>query len=132
MIYSTILDNLEDGVEKVDEDTGEVTYEKPEGTKSTEGSGDDGESKELSDEEFEGLKKAMERGDVKRGHSNGSEVKLTDRQKKQLEKAIEKQEKFMNGNIQKKKVTKKEKRELKSVEDSGMTYEVVGKDIGWG
>ena len=132
VIYSTILDNLEDGVEKVDEDTGEVTYEKPEGTKSTEGSGDDGESKELSDEEFEGLKKAMERGDVKRGHSNGSEVKLTDRQKKQLEKAIEKQEKFMNGNIQKKKVTKKEKRELKSVEDSGMTYEVVGKDIGWG
>ena len=37
----------------------------------------------------------------------------------------------MSGDIQKKKVTKKESRELKSVEDSGMTYEVVGKDVGW-
>ena len=135
-IFGVILDNLKDGVEKVDPDTGEVTYEKPDENKSSNGSSsdggsDDGESKELSDEEFEGLKKAMENGDVKRGHSNGSEVKLTDRQKKQLEKAIEKQEKFMNGEIQKKKVTKKESRELKSVEDSGMTYEVVGKDVGW-
>ena len=131
-IFGVILDNLKDGVEKLDEDTGEITYEKPDESKSSDGSGSGkDEPKELSDEEFEGLKKAMSSGDVKRGHSNGSEVKLTDRQKKQLEKAIEKQEKFMNGNIQKKKVTKKESRELKSVEDSGMTYEIVGKEVGW-
>ena len=30
----------------------------------------------------------MSSGDVKRGHSNGSEIELTDNQKKQLENAI--------------------------------------------
>ena len=133
VIYSTILDNLKDGIEETDEDTGEVTT-KPNGESNGEGDsseGGNGESKTLSDEEFEGLKEAMSKGDVKRGHSNGSEVELTARQKKQLENAIAKQEKFMNGNIQKKKVTKKDSRELKTIEESGMTYENVGKDVGW-
>ena len=44
---------------------------------------------------------------------------------------MKKQEKFMNGDIQKKKVTKKEGKELQNIEASGMTYEEVGKDIGW-
>ena len=91
----------------------------------------DGEPKTLSDEEFEGLKEAMSSGDVKRGHSQGSEIELSDNQKKQLENAIKKQEKFMNGDIQKKKVTKKDSKELKTIEESGMTYETVGKDVGW-
>ena len=133
VIYSTILDNLKDGIEETDEDTGEVTT-KPNGESNGEGDsseGGNGESKTLSDEEFEGLKEAMSKGDVKRGHSNGSEVELTARQKKQLENAIAKQEKFMNGNIQKKKVTKKDSRELKTIEESGMTYENVGKNVGW-
>jgi len=127
VIYSTILDNLKDGIEKTDEDTGEVTT-KPSGESSESG---DGESKTLSDEEFERLKDAMSSGDVKQGHSKGSDIQLTDRQKKQLENAIRKQEKFMNGDIQKKKVTKKESKELQNIEASGMTYETVGKDIGW-
>ena len=132
-IYEVILDNLKDGIEETDEDTGEVT------TKPNDGSGEDnesvdgngGDSKELSDEEFERLKDAMSEGDVKQGHSNGSEIELTPNQKKQLENAIRKQEKFMNGDIQKKKVTKKDARDLKTIEDAGMTYETVGKDIGW-
>ena len=132
-IYEVILDNLKDGIEETDEDTGEVT------TKPNDGSGDSNESvdgngsdsKTLSDEEFERLKDAMSEGDVKQGHSNGSEIELTPNQKKQLENAIRKQEKFMNGDIQKKKVTKKDARDLKTIEDAGMTYETVGKDIGW-
>ena len=132
VIYSIILDNLKDGIEETDED-GYVT------TKPNDGSNDSGESvdggsgdsKELSDEEFERLKDAMSSGDVKRGHSNGSEIELTPNQKKQLENAIKKQRKFMSGDIQKKKVTKKDSRDLKTIEDAGMTYEEVGKDIGW-
>ena len=128
-IYNVILDNLKDGIEETNEDTGEVTTKPNDGSESSESGS--GESKELSDEEFEGLKKALESGDVSRGHSNGSEVQLTPNQKIQLEKAFDKQKKFMNGDIQKKRVTKKDSRNLKTIEDSGMTYETVGKDIGW-
>ena len=124
-MYGVILDNLKDGIEETDEDTGLVT------TKPNDDSNDSGESKELSDEEFDRLKKAMESGDVKQGHSNGSEIELTPNQKRQLENAIKKQKKFMDGDIQKKRVTKKESKELKTIEESGMTYETVGKDLGW-
>ena len=124
-MYGVILDNLKDGIEETDEDTGEVT------TKPNDDSDDSGESKELSDEEFDRLKKAMESGDVKQGHSNGSEIELTPNQKRQLENAIKKQKKFIDGDIQKKRVTKKESKELKTIEESGMTYETVGKDLGW-
>ena len=135
-IYSTILDNLKDGIEETDEYGNKST--KPasseggeESSESGDGSGSDGESKTLSDEEFERLKDAMSDGDVKQGHSKGSDIQLTDNQRKQLENAIRKQEKFMNGDIQKKKVTKKESKELNTIEASGMTYEEVGKDVGW-
>ena len=132
-IYDTILDNLKAGIEEVDKDTGEVTT-KPNDESNGSGEsteGGSGDKKELSDEEFEGLKKAVESGEVSRGHSSGSEIELTAAQKKQLENAIKKQEKFMNGDITKKKVTKKDANELKTIEESGMTYEVVGKDVGY-
>ena len=56
---------------------------------------------------------------------------LSPNQKRQLENAIKKQDKFMRGDIQKKKVTKKIQSELSNVEASGMTYEEVGKNVGW-
>jgi hypothetical protein len=56
---------------------------------------------------------------------------LSPNQKKQLQNAIKKQDKFMRGDIQKKKVTKKIQSELSNVEDSGMTYETVGENVGW-
>ena len=56
---------------------------------------------------------------------------LSPNQKKQLENAIKKQDKFMRGDIQKKKVTKKIQSELSNVEASGMTYETVGENVGW-
>jgi len=52
-------------------------------------------------------------------------------QKRQLENDIKKQDKFMRGDIQKKKVTKKIQSELSNVEASGMTYETVGENVGW-
>jgi len=56
-------------------------------------------------------------------------VELSERQKKILEKAIEKQKKFMEGELPKKKVTKKVMDDLKTVEESGMGYHDVGKDL---
>jgi len=132
VIYDTILNNLKDGIKETDENGNTTT--KPNDESNSEGESSDagsGKSKTLSDEEFEGLKEAMSSGDVKRGHSQGSEIELSDSQKKQLENAIKKQEKFMSGDIQKKKVTKSDSKELKTIEESGMTYEIVGKNVGW-
>ena len=56
---------------------------------------------------------------------------LSPNQKRQLENALKKQDKFMRGDIQKKKVTKKIQSELSNVEASGMTYETVGENVGW-
>ena len=64
------------------------------------------------------------------GNDDGSDsVELSDRQKKMLQKAFEKQEKFLNGDVQKTKLNKKETKDIKSIEESGATYENVGKDV---
>jgi hypothetical protein len=138
-VYEIILNKLNDGVEETNE-FGEVS------TKPASGSSDDndeknseggsggsgeGESKELSDEEFEGLKKSVEGGEVGRGHGSGSDIVLSEAQKKQLEKAFDKQKDFVEGNPKKTKLAKKYANEIKSVEESGMTLEEVGgKELG--
>jgi|TARA_Y100000031_G_scaffold2407_1_gene2932 hypothetical protein len=161
-IFDVVLNNLLDGTEKVNEETGEVTYERADGKESSEmgegkGSGEK-ESREITDDEFDDLLKSIENNVMgSEGDSTESggksidvdlpmsgkpsnkidvgketkKVELSDRQKKQLEKAIEKQKKFMEGDVPKKKVTKKDARELKTIEESGMGYVTVGKDIGW-
>jgi hypothetical protein len=129
-VYNVILDNLDDGIEE-ENSYGEMER-KPasegdgESSESGDGSGGDGEPKTLSDEEFEGLKEAMSSGDVKRGHSNGSDVQLTEAQKKQLDRAFEKQKDFVDGKTKKTKLAKKYAGELKSIEDSGMRLTEVG------
>ena len=159
-IFDTILNNLLDGTEKVDEETGEVTYEpangKPEEDENREGesTGGSNDSETMSDEEFKDLLDSVETPEMGGSPEKGGgksidlpmsgkpsnkidvgketlKVELTDNQKKQLKKAIEKQKKFMEGDVPKKKVTKKDARELKTIEDSGMSYVDVGKDIGY-
>ena len=131
-ILATIFDNLQDGIEETDEYGDKIKKPASNGNEeSTENGGGEGDSKTLSDEEFKRLKDAMSSGDVKQGHNNGSDIVLSANQKRQLDNAIRKQEKFMKGDIQKKKVTKKIQSELGNVEASGMTYEEVGKNVGW-
>ena len=125
---------------------------------SGEGNGSD-DSETLSDDEFDSLIDSIENGEVSdttdhstnsggksielptSGKSNGNssggtdvgkeskKVELSERQKRLLEKAIEKQKKFMDGDIAKKKDTKKVMTDLKTVEESGMSYADVGKDL---
>jgi len=64
------------------------------------------------------------------GNDDGSDsVELTKRQKQMLDKHFEKQEKFLDGDVQKTKLNKKESQDIKSIDESGATYENVGSDI---
>ena len=63
-----------------------------------------------------------------------SSVQLSDRQKELLKKKIEKQKKFLDGDIQKKSITKSDSKNLNSIEESGSEIKQVGKDAsrgGW-
>ena len=99
---------------------------------SGEGTSDGGET--ITDEE---LQDAIDSGSVtpseNLGNDDGSEsIELSDRQKKMLEKAFEKQEKFLDGDVQKTKLNKKESNDIKAIEESGATYENVGDKIPQG
>jgi hypothetical protein len=172
-IYNVVLNNLPDGIEKTNEDTGEISVDRADGSGSTESSDsnmDSGseESREISDSEFEDLLDSIENGEMGEGEGNGSgvsidmggsedsnsdssveggtsdgeptdggtdvgkkksEVTLSDSQKKSLESAIKKQKKFMDEEIQKKKLSKKDKAAIDAIDASGMSYKVVGKDL---
>ena len=130
-IVGTIYSILPDGIEETDEYGDKIKKPASEGgeksSESGDGSGGDGEPKTLSDEEFEGLKKAMSSGDVSRGHSNGSDIQLTDAQKKSLERAFQKQKDFVDGNVKKTgKLTKKDSNIIKSMEEAGVDMKKVG------
>ena len=63
-------------------------------------------------------------------------VQLTDRQKDLLKKKIEKQKKFMDGDIRKKTVSKKDQETVEALNESGSEIKSVGEGIkdghGWG
>jgi len=101
---------------------------------SQEGNGS-GESKTMSDEELQDMIdnnqiQSSTTPDENQGNDDGSDsVELTERQKQMLKKHFEKQEKFLDGDVQKTKLTKKESSDIQSIDDSGATYENVGKDV---
>jgi hypothetical protein len=64
--------------------------------------------------------------DVKNDSSFDPEV--SDNKNKQIKKAIQKQKDFLNGNLKKKRVNKKEKKILDAIEQSGMTLVKSGSD----
>ena len=107
----------------------------------------------MSDEKFEDLLDSIENGNGSSDESengngtsvqiptdnpssgnmsndDGSEpVELSDRQKSLLKKAFEKQEKFMDGDIKKTMLSKKDKTDVSSIDESNSTYETVGGGI---
>ena len=174
-VYNVVLNNLPDGVEKTNKDTGEVSYERADGSGDSNHSDsnmDSGseESREITEEEFNDLLDSIESGETKEGEGNvsvdvggsedsdsdgtvgggttdgktsddktsdggtevgkkKSEIILSDSQKKSLENAIKKQKKFMDEEIQKKKLSKKDKSAIDAIDASGMSYKEVGKDL---
>ena len=58
-----------------------------------------------------------------------SSVQLSDRQKELLEKKIERQKKFLDGDIQKTSISKKDSTNLETIEESGSEIKEVGKNV---
>ena len=130
-VISIILDNIV--IEKPETEKQEGS-ESQNGSESGEGdgseSGSSDEPKTVTDEELQDM---IDNGSLEEGSDTDESkdtqlVELTDNQKKMLDNAIKKQEKFLNGDIQKKRVTKKDLKSLESVEQSGMRIEKVGED----
>ena len=61
--------------------------------------------------------------------NKGNTTKFSENKLKAIERALEKQKKFLNGDIKKKNVTDVQKTLLQAIEKSGMTIEKVGKDL---
>ena len=97
---------------------------------SQEGNGS-GDSKTISDEELQDMLDSDSVAPSENlSNDDGSDsVELSDRQKKMLENAFKKQEKFLDGDVQKTLLSKKDSQDVKVIEDSGATYENVGKDV---
>ena len=136
-----------------------LSIDKIEVSDSDESQGQGGSSDNtMSDEEFDSLLDAVENGDSMSSsdssstgngktidvpvqgspttpdenlpNDDGSEsVELSDRQKELLKKAFQKQEKFLDGDIQKTKMSKKDSNDIKAIDESGAGYETVGKDV---
>ena len=107
-VFDVILNNIDVKIEN--------PTEKPEegnGNESVEGGDSDKTEGGESTESGEGKEK----------------VELTPAQKRQLENAVRKQDKFMKGDIQKKKLSKKDKASMDAVESAGMSYVDVAKDV---
>ena len=108
------------------------------GSDNTEGSGgestessngmDDSDGDAEGDDVMSGQPNRSSNGSGGRGSSDVPD--LTDRQKKQLEKAIEKQKKFQNGDITKKKVSKTENEKLKTLSKAGIEQKEAGSTYG--
>ena len=93
--------------------------------KSTE-PGDESGGDSLGGEKIESPVGDNTKGDVK--NDVGQDSSVSDNKNKQIKKAIQKQKDFLSGNIKKKKVSKKDKKILDAIEQSGMTLVKSGTD----
>jgi len=87
--------------------------------------------------DVDNLPENMEGGkptDSTKGGKETEKVQLTDRQKDLLKKKIEKQKKFMDGDVRKKTISKKDNENLDAIDESGSEVANVGAGIdqGWG
>ena len=82
--------------------------------------------------DIENLPENMEGGQPSSTSNGGKEtekVTLSDRQKELLKKKIEKQKKFMDGDVTKKKITKKDNESVQAIQESGSEVTSVGDGI---
>ena len=112
-VFDVLLNNLDVNLENPQEQEGQdEDGESPEGGEGSESNGGDEGSE-----------------DMESSDSNNGKSELSDAQKRQLENAIKKQKKFMDGDIPKKNLSKKDKKTLESVESAGMKYVDVAGDM---
>ena len=95
------------------------------------GEGDDESSKGGSSLEVE-MPEDFKGGELKQSDEGGettNKVTLSDKQKDLLKRKIEKQKDFMNGEIRKKQITKKEATDVNAIEESGSDITTVGNGL---
>ena len=118
-VYQIILDNITPK-SKIDGNQVPQPSDDGNGNESLDSSGNSNDTKDSSEES------------VSQSQQSSDKPELSDAQKKQLENAIRKQKKFMDGDIQKKKLTKKDKAAMDTVESAGMSYvDVAGVTDRW-
>lgn len=153
LMYEVVLNNLKNG-KIVTDKNGNSTTVPADGSKSDGSDGSSKNSKEckkeLSDDEFKDLLDSIKNGKMAQNPGGGgtvinlpgqmipagqpnccpqgkpSDIELTEKQIKQLKKALEKQKKFLKGEIEKSKLNDKELADITTVEQSGMKYKEVG------
>jgi nitric oxide reductase activation protein len=135
-VYRIILSNLSDFTPEKEDSNSESTGNGEDSENSETGSGSSSggsDDNTMSDEQFEDLLDSVENdSDSSENMSNddGSESKeLSEAQKKQLQNALKKQQKFLDGDVQKTKMSKKNLNDIKAIDESGASYENVGKDV---
>ena len=128
-VMSLVLLNIDPIVVKDDSQSQDSDSDSQNGD-SQEGNGS-GDSKTISDEELQDMLDSDSVAPSENlSNDDGSDsVELSDRQKKMLDNHFKKQEKFLDGDVQKTKLTKKESTDIQSIDESGATYENVGKDV---
>ena len=162
-VFKVILSNLPTANIEENKEGGESDSSEAGENQNGEGAGSSDGTREMSDEEFEdfsnGMNGSAPMGGDDDSQSNGGDsmevqntpdnmkggkpsssseasdkVKLSDRQKELLKKKIEKQKEFMDGDVRKKAITKKENENLNSIDESGSEMVNVGNNIqqGWG
>ena len=89
--------------------------------------GDDGDDGNSTDD-----KGSQSTGQSNKNGAGGNFSPLNDRQKKMLENAIKKQEKFLDGDIQKTTISKSDKKKLDTLDQADIETEVTGKGLEQG
>jgi hypothetical protein len=162
-VFQIILSNLPTAEAGEGEGEGQGEQDENGQPQNGEGNGSSDETREMTDEEFEDFSNGMngsspmggdsddesnggdgmdvetipqnmEGGKPSTSQSGSEKVKLSDRQKELLQKKIEKQKDFMNGDIRKKSISKRDTENLNSIEESGSELKSVGNGVpnGWG
>ena len=120
-VFEIILSNLE-AQPKVDGGKGE-------GKEGNEGSEEQKDTGSKGDGDSDGGGESMSGEGGESTDEKPDLSDLSDRQKRMLSNAVKKQKKFMEGDITKKKLSKKDKAAMDSVESAGMSYVDVAKDL---
>jgi len=126
-VFDIILNNIDVNIENPsDGQDGDENSENGENIEGGEGSAGNG-----GDESSESMESDSASSDSSGNSSD--KPQLTDNQKRQLQNAINKQKKFMDGEIAKKALSKKDKASMDAVESAGMSYVDVAGGVtdGW-
>ena len=119
-VFHTIMNNIDVSIENPTPQPEDGNADQSlDGGEGSDGDGGSEGSDSISDDDLNDM---IDNGLTEGDGGDTKKVQLTDSQKKSLENAIKKQKKFMDGDITKKKLSKKDKASIDTVESAGMSY----------